>query len=121
MIHRHARFAATAAGLALAAATLAADSGQGEIKGEYRLGSATLVDPSPDEKTDRVLLYFDGPAARDLYAAMPAAAQPGACDEALLTKVAGGLSCSRDPDRGEYHCSLGVLLADGSTAPAETC
>ena len=90
------------------------------INGTYAVGSATLVDPPPDEKKDRLLLYLDGKTARETYEAMEAPARTSPCDPDLRTKTAGALECSRSK-AGEYTCSIGVSLVRGNTVKASVC
>ena len=90
------------------------------INGTYAVGSATLVDPPPNEKKDRLLLYLDGATAREMYDAMTAPARVSACDPDLRTKTAGALECSRSK-AGDYNCSVGVSLLQGTTVKASVC
>ena len=90
------------------------------LAGTYAIGSATLVDPPPDEKKDRLLFYLDGKTAKDVYDAMEAPARASTCDPDLRTKSAGALECSRSK-AGEYTCSVGVSLARGTTVKASVC
>lgn len=90
------------------------------LVGSYAIGSATLVDPPPGEKKDRLLLYLDGTTARQVYDAMQAPARTSGCDADLRTKSAGALECSRSKG-GEYTCSVGVSLVTGAAVPASVC
>jgi hypothetical protein len=90
------------------------------LVGSYAIGSATLVDPPPGERKDRLLLYLDGATAKQVYDAMQAPARVIACDPDLRTKTAGALECSRSKD-GEYSCSVGISLLTGATVPASVC
>lgn len=109
-----------AAAIVLLGAPLAEALDVKPLAGTYAIGSATLVDPPPDEKKDRLLLYLDGKTAREVYDAMEAPARASACDPDLRTKSAGALECSRSK-AGEYTCSLGVSLARGTAVKASVC
>lgn len=112
-----------AAGVLVAALGLGSAAAALDVKplaGSYAIGSATLVDPPPGEKKDRLLLYLDGDAAREVYEAMPAPARADACDPDLRTKSAGALECSLSK-AGEYTCAVGILLEQGTTVKASTC
>ncbi|KFN41001.1 hypothetical protein [Arenimonas oryziterrae] len=105
---------AFAAGVALALDTK-------QIVGSYAIASDNLTDPGPDDRPDRVLFYFDGATARDMYARMPARPAKSVCDAGLLSKQAGDLQCTMDTTRGEYTCSVGIMLGNGKTANASAC
>ncbi len=90
------------------------------LQGSYAIGSATLIDPPPDETKDRLLLYLDGRVAKDTYDAMEARARRSQCDPDLQTKTAGSLECSMSK-AGEYTCSIGVMLGSGRPVGASTC
>lgn len=90
------------------------------LSGTYVIGSATLVDPPPGERKDRVLFYIDGAAAKEIYDAMEAGARPSVCDPSLRSKTAGTLECSRSAG-GEYECSVGVSLTSGTSVKASVC
>lgn len=110
--------ASIAIGLMLAATAVALDVKP--VAGTYAIGSATLVDPPPNEKRDRLLLYLEGNAAREVYEAMTAPVRISACDSDLRTKTAGALECSLSK-AGEYTCSVGVSLERGMTVAASVC
>lgn len=88
--------------------------------GTYAIGSATLVDPPPGEKKDRLFLYLDGATAKQVYDAMEAPARASACDPDLRTKAAGNLECSRSK-AGDYSCSVGVSVVTGVAVKASVC
>lgn len=95
------------------------------LNAEYTITSANLVDPSPEDKKDRVAIYIDGNSARDLYKAMLAPERREFCGgpprpETQPSKTAGGLECSGDDKHG-YSCAVAIMLDTGSTTSATVC
>lgn len=115
-----AAFSAVTGALVLIVAPMAAALDVKPLAGTYAIGSATLVDPPLGEKKDRLLLYLDSKTAQDTYDAMEAPARVSVCDPDLRIKTAGALECSRSK-AGEYTCSVGVSLLQGTTVKASVC
>lgn len=93
--------------------------GHTKLTGFLSITGEVAIDPPPDQKIDRVGMQLTGEAAKRVYDAMPSKAEKG-CDEDMLTKRAGALSCFRD--KGErYGCMVAVLLASGQTRPFGAC
>lgn len=105
--------------LFLSHATLAAEFKK--LEGSYALTSESMVDPAPDAKHDRLVVFIEGSAAKEAYQAMSAPARKNACDAAIRTKTSGGLACSRNLSRDDYQCTVGVLLKSGVSVGAATC
>lgn len=91
------------------------------ISGSYAIVSQNIVDPAPGEKKDRVALSFDSDTARRIFMSMPAASRRNACSADLVTKSSGGLVCSHDVKRGEYQCTVGILLETGDAVDVSVC
>ncbi len=90
------------------------------LAGTFAIVSKTQIDPPPGETKDRISLYLQGDSAREAFEAMPSQAERDLCDPDVVTKYAGGLSCSKS-DAGEYGCSVAILLTTGVTANAQYC
>ena len=84
------------------------------MQGQYAISGPTLMDAPADEKQDRVVLFLEGDAARDIYRGMSAQAKPEVCTpDGALTKNAGGVSCMFDASDDTYTCAIGVRLDSG--------
>ncbi|MHB1207387.1 MAG: hypothetical protein ACYCZX_17605 [Rhodospirillaceae bacterium] len=108
---------------AVAGAALPSDSKYSPLHATYAITGETILDPSPEEKKDRVSIYIDGDAARQIYKAMPAPEKPYACNDdnsPVRHKTAGGLMCIGDDKKG-YSCSVAIKLDDGTTKGASVC
>jgi len=92
-----------------------------KLEGSYAVASENIVDPAPDEKNDRLIVFIQGSAAKETYQAMSAPPRKNSCDAAIRTKTAGGLACSRNLSRGDYQCTVGILLKSGASVSAVTC
>jgi hypothetical protein len=115
------RTALAIAALVFCAPTFAVD--YQPLKGTYKVGGATLIDPPESEAQDtHFYLDLEGSAARDLYQAMKAKATDGVCGEpGDLTKRQGGVQCTRVKGGKEYHCALGVELGTQKVVPGVVC
>ncbi|HEY9256289.1 MAG TPA: hypothetical protein VIP30_17355 [Stenotrophomonas sp.] len=112
-------YLALATTLLFSGATVAAEFKK--LEGSYALTSESMVDPAPDAKHDRLVVFIEGSAAKEAYQAMSAPARKNACDAAIRTKTAGGLACSRNLSRDDYQCTVGVLLKSGASVSAVAC
>lgn len=84
------------------------------MAGQYAVSGPTLMDAPANEKQDRVVLFLEGNAARDVYRGMSAPATPKVCTpDGSLTKEAGGVSCTFDAGDDTYVCWIGVRLDSG--------
>jgi hypothetical protein len=84
------------------------------MSGQYAITGPTLMDAPADEKQDRVVLFLEGDAARDVYRGMTAPAKPQVCTpEGAVTKSAGGVTCTFDANDDTYACWIGVRLDSG--------
>jgi hypothetical protein len=84
------------------------------MQGQYAISGPTLMDAPADEKQDRVVLFLEGDAARDVYRGMSVQAKPEVCTpNGALTKQAGGMSCMFDASDDTYTCAIGVRLDSG--------
>lgn len=100
---------------------LGASEGFKKLTGSYMIASKNLIDPAPGEKKDRVALFLEGDAARDIYNQMPGPARKNACSSDLRTKSSGGLICSKDLSRNDYQCTVGVILKTGAVVDVSVC
>lgn len=100
---------------------LVAGEGYKKLRGSYAVSSATLVDPLPDQKEDRMAFFLEGDAARDMFKNLPGPARKDACSEKLVTKTSGGLSCSRDVSGDVYTCSFAIMFDKGRLVSASVC
>ena len=93
------------------------------LKGSYKVGGATLIDPPESEPQDtHFYLDLEGSAARDLYNAMKAKAKAGVCGEpGDLTKRQGGVQCTMVKGGKEYHCAFGVELGTQKVVGGVVC
>jgi|SRR5215213_10345899 len=91
------------------------------FEGRYGFSSADIIDAVPTDKQDRLVIFIAGKAARETYEKMQVKAKEGLCDPDLMIKNAGGLMCSKDTARGEYYCSVGLLLKSGKSVDVSTC
>lgn len=109
---------------ALVSAAVASDSRYLPLDASYAIAGETILDPSPDEKKDRVAIYIRGDGARAIYKAMPVSEERLACDadenSPVRLKSAGGLTCSGDEKHG-YTCGVAIKLDDGTTHFAVVC
>lgn len=89
----------------------------GEFKplaGQYVITGPSLMDAPADEERDRVVLFLEGDAAREVYRGMTAPAKSQVCaPEGALTKVAGGVECTFEAKDDSYRCWIGVGLGNG--------
>jgi len=92
-----------------------------KLDGSYAIASKTILDPPPDEKKDRVLLFIKGRGARDIYEGIPGPGKKDVCGDNVFRKSAGDLECTKDVKLGEYVCGIGILLQTGATAPGLGC
>lgn len=108
---------------AITANASGADSANGYMKvdGSYLIASKNLIDPAPTEKKDRAAFFLVGATAKDMYDHMPVPEKKDACSNALRTKTAGGLLCSKDITSNEYQCTFGVILKTGALVDASVC
>ncbi len=90
------------------------------LAGQYAIASKSLVDPPPDEKKDRLLLWIQGSGAKDIFESMAGPARKDACNPDLVKRSAGALKCAKHAD-GDYLCTIGVLLTTGSTVKGSVC
>lgn len=108
---------------ALAGAALASASRYLPLDATYAITGESFLDPDPDEKKDRLTLYFQGDAARQVYEAMPGPGERIVCnpeESSARKKSAGGFSCSGDEKSG-YQCGVAIKLDDGTTDNAFAC
>ena len=112
---------AIAALMLTAAAAFAAD--YQPLKGSYKIGGTTLIDPPESEPQDtHFYLDLEGNTARDLYKAIKAKAEAGICGEpGDLTKRSGGVQCTMVKGGKEYHCAFGVELRTQHVVPGVVC
>lgn len=89
------------------------------LSAEYTITGKNLLDPSPEDKKDRIAIYIDGEGARQLYKAMLVPEHSQVCSP-LLAKTAGGLECSGN-DKDGYVCAVAIMLDDGTTTGAFVC
>ena len=90
----------------------------------YAITGATIIDPDPEEKKDRVSIYIDGDAAREIYKAMSVPEEPLPCDDDKSPnrqKSAGGLTCFHHDKDDAYGCGVAIKLDDGTTKNALAC
>ncbi len=90
-----------------------------KLEGSYAIASATLIDPPKNEKKDRVVLFIDGAAAKEIYDGMAGEAKKFACSDEMLLKTSGNLTCTKES--GIYACHVAILLSSGNTASALVC
>lgn len=95
------------------------------IEALYMMSGPTLIDPSPDERVDRLVLHIRGDAAREMFEAMPMEATQVNCQgvatpSGLRRKVAGNLICEFSGGYG-YACNVSILLATVRTAKGSAC
>jgi hypothetical protein len=112
--------------LAVAALVVAASASAADyqpLKGSYKVGGPTLIDPPASEPQDtHFYLDLEGNAARDLYKALNAKAEPGVCGEpGDLTKRSGGVQCTMVKGGREYHCAFGVELRTPHVVSGVVC
>ena len=109
------------AALTVSASALCAD--YQPVKGSYKVGGSTLLDPPVSEPQDtHFYLDLEGGAARDLYKAMKAKAEDGVCGEpGDLTKRQGGVQCTQVKGGKEYHCAFGVELKTQHVVAGVVC
>ncbi|NEX91664.1 hypothetical protein [Caulobacter sp. 17J65-9] len=110
-------------GLALLAAqdtTPAQPNELSKLTGQLVITGESMTDPAPDQKSDRVGLFWDGESAKRVYDAMQAKAVDSPCEEGMRQKSAGGLECFSHSD-GTYACSAGIMLATGKTRSVSAC
>lgn len=98
-----------------------ASGGYKQLSGSYAITSENIVDPGPEEKKDRLVLFIEGDAAREVFDSMDVPVKKNDCDPALRTKSAGGLVCSVDLTRKDFQCTVGVKLGNGSAVKAVAC
>ena len=93
------------------------------LKGSYKVGGATLIDPPASEPQDtHFYVDLEGSAARDLYQALKAKAVDGVCGEpGDLTKRSGGVQCTMVKGGQEYHCAFGVELKTQHVVDGVVC
>ena len=93
------------------------------LKGSFKVGGATLIDPPESEPQDtHFYLDLEGNAARELYKALKAKAEAGVCGEpGDLTKRSGGVQCTMVKGGKEYHCAFGVELRTQRMVPGVVC
>lgn len=113
--------------LVIVALTFAAPSASAAdyqpLKGSYKVGGKTLIDPPESEAQDtHFYLDLEGNAARDLYKALKAKAEAGVCGEpGDLTKRSGGVQCTMVKGGKEYHCAFGVELKTQGIVSGVVC
>jgi hypothetical protein len=90
------------------------------LAGRYALTSANMVDPTPGEKPDRVVVFIEGSAAEQMYMGMPQKPAKDRCAGDVLSKKAGNLVCSK-LDSGKHFCTFGVGLKDGQIRNGRVC
>lgn len=106
-----------------AAAVLAAESRYKPLDAVYAITGKTIIDPDPEEKKDRVAIYINGDAAREIYKAMSVPEEPLPCNDDSSPerqKSAGGLTCFHH-DKDDYGCGVAIKLDDGTTKNALAC
>ena len=115
------RTAVAIALVVVASAAVAAD--YQPLKGSYKVGGATLIDPPQSEAQDTHLyLDLEGNVARDLYKAMKAKAKDGLCGEpGDLTKRQGGVQCTMVRGGKAYHCAFGLELGTQKVVAGVVC
>ncbi len=112
--------------LAIAALLFASSASGADYKplqGTYTVGGTTLIDPPESEPQDtHFYVDLEGNAARDLYKALKAKPESGACGEpGDLTKRSGGVQCTMVKGGKEYHCAFGVELRTQHVVPSVVC
>jgi hypothetical protein len=109
------------AAVVIASSATAAD--YQSLKGTYKIGGATLLDPPESEPQDtHFYVDLEGNTARDLYKAMKAKAESGVCGEpGDLTKRSGGVQCTMVKGGKEYHCAFGIELRAQHVVPGVVC
>jgi hypothetical protein len=84
------------------------------ISGQYAISGPTLMDAPADENRDRVVLFLEGDAARDIYRGMSAPTKADVCTpDGAVTKTSGGVSCTFNAGNDTYMCWIGVRLDSG--------
>lgn len=102
-------------------ASLGAQSDYKEMVGKYSFVSHNVVDPLPGEARNRVALFIEGSAAKEIYEKIPSPTVVGQCSAELVFKTAGDLQCAFDREHKDYTCALGVNLVNGKTVAAGVC
>lgn len=90
------------------------------LTGRYALASANMVDPTPAEKPDRVVIFIESSAAEEMYVGMPQRPAKDRCADDVLSKKAGNLVYSK-LDSGKHFCTFGVSLKDGQIRSGRVC
>ena len=90
------------------------------LTGRYALTSANMVDPTPGEKSDRVVVFIEGSAAEQMYMGMLQKPAKDRCVGDGLSKKSGNLVCSK-LDSGKHFCTFGVGLKDGQIRNGRVC
>lgn len=105
-----------------AVAVMAAESRYKPLDATYAITGETIIDPDPEEKKDRVSIYINGDAAREIYKAMPVPEEPIPCSDNSPNrqKSAGGLTCFHH-EKDDYGCGVAIKLDDGTTKNALAC
>jgi hypothetical protein len=92
------------------------------LTGEFFLGGATLVDPSPGERADsHAYLRITGAAARRIFASMPGAGAVDACEPTRRLKRSGALQCTAGRAAADATCAFAIDLARGTLANGAVC
>lgn len=91
----------------------------------YMLTTEAITDPDPAEPRDRVLLFIEGDAAREIFAAMTVKPAKTDCmgetvPKGEVLKKAGKLECTFD-GKDDYRCSVGLMLKTGATTEGYVC
>ena len=85
--------------------------GAKKLAGTLSVATESLTDPKPNETPrSHVRFYITGPAAAELYRALPSKAARDECfADGTLTKSGGEIMCSRHP-KATYECWFGIEL-----------
>jgi len=105
------------------AAMIAVAADPKALTGSYQIAGATLIDPPPDEPANSHLyVELTGAAARDLYAALPAAPKADACaGPGARMKTAGDIQCTQYAGGQRHRCWFGVDLRKQTVTRGVVC
>ena len=93
-----------------------------KLAGTLSVTTESPTDPKPNEAPkSHVRFYIAGPAAAELYRALPSKAHRDECfADGTVTKTRGEIMCSRHP-KATYECWFGIELSTQKVVAGFLC